>query len=221
LKKHKYSGWWAVLIILLLIIIDQVIKVWVKTHMHLGDNITITSWFHILFIENNGMAYGMSFIPKIGLTLFRLLASAVIAYYIFKVIRRPHRFMYVVCLAMIFAGAVGNIFDCVFYGQMFSYSSPFEVADIVPFGQGYGPILQGKVVDMFYFPLFTWPDWMPLVGGNIFFSPVFNFADSCISVGVVLLIIFFRKEMETIGQVFFEGTRFEKWYHTDSTEEEE
>lgn len=198
------------LIILLLIVIDQVIKVWVKTHMHLGECIDITSWFKILFIENNGMAYGMTFIPKVALTLFRLVASGAIAYYIYKVIRHPHRFVYVVCLSMIFAGAVGNIFDCLFYGQVFSWSSPLQVSEVVPFGHGYGPILQGRVVDMFYFPLFTWPDWMPLVGGNIFFSPVFNFADSCISVGVVALILFFRSDMENITELFFEGTVFEE-----------
>lgn len=174
-----------------------------KTHMHLGECIDITSWFKILFIENNGMAYGMSFIPKIFLTLFRLVASGAIGYYIYKVVQRKHSFVYVVCLSMILAGAIGNVFDCLFYGPLFSWSSPLEMAEVVPFGQGYAPILQGRVVDMFYFPLFQWPEWMPIVGGNVFFSPVFNFADSCITVGVVALIIFCRKSMENISEEFF------------------
>lgn len=202
------------LIILLLIVIDQVIKVWVKTNMHLGETIDITSWFKILFIENNGMAYGMTFINKIVLTSFRIIASVVIAYYIYKVVRKPHRIVYLVCLSLVFAGAVGNIFDCLFYGQVFTESSHWTVAETVPFGQGYGPILQGRVVDMFYFPLWHWPEWMPLVGGNVFFSPVFNFADSCISVGVVALILFCRKDMETIGETLLEGTPFEKKQET-------
>ncbi len=202
------------LIILLLLIIDQVIKIWVKTEMSLGESIRITDWFRILFIENNGMAYGMSFIYKPILTLFRIFAVSVIIYYIYKVVKREHRIGYVVCLSMICAGAAGNIIDCLFYGQIFTASTPYNVAELVPFGQGYAPILEGKVVDMFYFPLIvtTWPDWVPLYGGEefIFFSPVFNFADSCISVGVVALLLFFRRELETFTEVLAEGTRFEK-----------
>lgn len=184
------------LIILLLIITDQVIKVWVKTHMHLGETIDITPWFKILFIENNGMAYGMQFINKFVLTSFRLVASVAIACYIYKVVNKPHRILYLICLSLVFAGAVGNIFDCLFYGQVFTESTHWDVAQWVPFGEGYGPMMKGRVVDMFYFPLWHWPEWMPLIGGNVFFSPVFNFADSCISVGVVMLILFCRKDME-------------------------
>lgn len=203
---------WALALILLLLVIDQTIKVWVKTSMSLGDSIHITDWFYISFIENNGMAYGMSFIYKPLLTVFRLVAISVIGYYIYKVVRREHRIGYVVCLSLVCAGAAGNIFDCLFYGQIFTVSTPFTVSEFVPFGQGYAPVLQGKVVDMFYFPLIvtTWPDWMPLWGGErfIFFSPVFNFADACISVGVVLLLLFYRKDFEHFGTTLLEGTRF-------------
>lgn len=214
MKKHKLIGWGAALLILLLIVIDQVIKIWVKTHMMLGDSIRITDWWFISFIENNGMAYGMAFIYKPLLTIFRLVACSAIGYYIYKVVKRPCKVGYVVCLAMILAGAAGNIFDCLFYGQIFTVSSPYTISEFVPFGQGYAPLLQGKVVDMFYFPLIvtTWPDWVPMWGGHefIFFSPVFNFADSCISVGVVALILFYRHQLEHLSEVFFEGTRFAK-----------
>ena len=144
------------LLILLFIVVDQIIKIWVKTHMQLGESIHITDWFYIVFIENNGMAYGMSFIDKPILTLFRIFASGVIGYYIYKVISRPHNLGYVVCLSMILAGAAGNIFDCLFYGQ------------------------------------------------------IFNFADSSISVGMVVLVLFYRKELENFSKVFFERTRFAK-----------
>lgn len=224
MKRHKHTGRWALVIILLLLVIDQIIKVWVKTHMSLGESIDITGWFKITFIENNGMAYGMSFIYKPLLTLFRLAAITVIGYYIYKVVRREHRIGYVICLALVCAGAAGNIFDCLFYGQIFTVSTPFTVSEFVPFGQGYAPVLQGKVVDMFYFPLIvtTWPDWMPFWGGDsfIFFSPVFNFADACISVGVVLLLLFYRKDFEHFGSILLEGTRFDK-KNTDATNEDQ
>ncbi len=214
MKKHKNSGWWVVLIILLLLIIDQILKVWVKTHMQLGESIRITDWFYILFIENPGMAYGMTFINKIVLSLSRIVAVSVIGYYIYKVMKREYRTGYLVCLAMIFAGATGNIFDSLFYGQIFTVSTPYNVSEVVPFGQGYAPMLQGKVVDMFYFPLIvtTWPEWVPVLGGRdfVFFSPIFNLADSYITVAFVLLLLFFRNELEHIYEVLVEGTRFEK-----------
>lgn len=203
--KSKNDGWIAAIIVVGLLVIDQIIKIWVKTNMALYDTITITSWFKIYFIENNGMAYGMTFIPKVALSLFRIAAVAAIGYYLAKLIKVEHRRGYVVCLAMIMAGAAGNIFDSLFYGLCFDASTPMHVSQWVPFGTGYAPVLQGRVVDMFYFPLIvtTWPEWMPWVGGDafIFFSPVFNFADACISVGVVVLILFFRKELENINSV--------------------
>lgn len=206
MKRLKHTGYWSIAIIILLLVIDQIIKVWVKTSMHLGESIHITDWFYISFIENNGMAYGMSFIYKPLLTLFRLVAISAIGYYIYKVVKKEHRLGYVLCLSLICAGAAGNIFDCLFYGQIFTVSTPFNISEFVPFGQGYAPVLQGKVVDMFYFPLIvtTWPDWVPLWGGDrfVFFSPIFNFADACISVGVVLLLLFYRKDIEHFGNVF-------------------
>lgn len=203
--KSKNDGWIAAIIVVGLLVIDQIIKIWVKTNMALYDTITITSWFKIYFIENNGMAYGMTFIPKVALSLFRIAAVAAIGYYLAKLIKGEHRRGYVVCLAMIMAGAAGNIFDSLFYGLCFDASTPMHISQWVPFGTGYAPALHGRVVDMFYFPLIvtTWPEWMPWVGGDafIFFSPVFNFADACISVGVVVLILFFRKELENINSV--------------------
>ncbi len=182
--------------------------------MQLGESIRITDWFYILFIENPGMAYGMTFINKIVLSLSRIVAVSVIGYYIYKVMKREYRTGYLVCLAMIFAGATGNIFDSLFYGQIFTVSTPYNVSEVVPFGQGYAPMLQGKVVDMFYFPLIvtTWPEWVPVLGGRdfVFFSPIFNLADSYISVAFVLLLLFFRNELEHIYEVLVEGTRFEK-----------
>lgn len=169
--------------------------------MTLGEANRITDWFYIEFIENNGMAYGMKFINKLVLSLFRLVAICVIGWYLARLVKSQNASIgYVVCIAMVLAGAAGNLIDCMFYGMMFDSSTPYSIAHFVPFGEGYSSFLHGKVVDMFYFPIIqtTWPDWVPCWGGSefIFFSPVFNFADSCISVGVVLLLIFYRKQLE-------------------------
>ena len=197
------KGLMAVLIVVALLAIDQIIKIWVKTHMCLHESIEITPWFYINFIENNGMAYGMTFINKIVLSLFRIVAVTVIGYYIWLQVKEKARGGYIICLAMVMAGAAGNIFDSMFYGTCFTQSTPFEPSYLVPWGEGYAPFLKGKVVDMFYFPLIetTLPDWLPVWGGQpyVFFSPVFNFADACISVGVVLLLLFFRKELGTVS----------------------
>ena len=202
-RKFLSQGWLAFGLIVILIVIDQIIKIEVKTGMYLRESIHIADWFQILFIENNGMAYGMTFINKVVLTLFRVVVVSVIGYYIWKVLKEKVRTVYLVCLSMIFAGAIGNIFDCLFYGLIFSESTPFSVSTLVPFGEGYAPFLQGRVVDMFYFPIIdtNLPDWLPIWGGEhfIFFSPVFNFADSCISVGVVALLLFYRKELSQIS----------------------
>ena len=171
--------------------------------MTLHESIRIANWFYISFIENNGMAYGMQLGSKLVLSLFRVVAIALLGYFVWLQVRKKAKTGYIVCLAMILAGAVGNLIDCMFYGLVFNASSPYYTSYFVPFGTGYAPFLMGKVVDMFYFPLIvtTWPQWVPMVGGEefIFFSPVFNFADSCISVGVVLLLLFYRKEISQIS----------------------
>ena len=197
------KGRMAIFIIIAILLVDQVLKIWVKTHMILHETITITSWFKICFIENNGMAYGMEIGSKVALTLFRIIAIAFIGYYLYLQVRQRAKIGYIVCLAMVVAGAVGNVIDCMFYGLIFNASSEFYTSFFVPFGSGYSSFLTGKVVDMFYFPIIetTWPQWVPFVGGDdfVFFSPVFNFADSSISVGVVLLILFYRKEISHIS----------------------
>ena len=193
----------AALIVVGILLVDQLIKIWVKTNMTLHEQIEILSWFKIVFIENNGMAYGMEIGSKLVLSLFRVVAISVLGYYVIGQVKRQARWGYLVCLSMIFAGAVGNLIDSMFYGLVFNASSEFYTSYFVPFGTGYASFLMGKVVDMFYFPLIvtTWPDWVPFVGGNpyVFFSPVFNFADASISVGVVLLLLFYRKEISEIS----------------------
>ena len=192
----------AALIVVGVLLVDQLIKIWVKTNMTLHEQIEILSWFKIVFIENNGMAYGMEIGSKLVLSLFRVVAISVLGSYIIGQVKLQARWGYLVCLSMIFAGAVGNLIDSMFYGLVFNASSEFYTSYFVPFGTGYASFLMGKVVDMFYFPLIvtTWPDWVPFVGGNpyVFFSPVFNFADASISVGVVVLLLFYRKEISEI-----------------------
>ena len=193
----------AVLVILAILLIDQAIKIWVKTSMTLHESIHITDWFYIAFIENDGMAFGMQLGSKIILSLFRVVAIGILGYYIWQQVQRQAKTGYIILLSMVLAGAAGNLIDCMFYGLIFNASSPYYLSYFVPFGTGYAPFLMGKVVDMFYFPLIEsdWPQWVPFVGGDhfIFFSPVFNFADSCISVSVVWLLLFYRKEISTIS----------------------
>ena len=192
----------ATILVVAILLIDQLIKIWVMTNMHLHESIHVFDWFYITFIENNGMAYGMQLGSKLVLSLFRVVAISMLGYYLWLQVGKKARMGYIVCLSMILAGAVGNLIDCMFYGLCFEPSTPYDVASFVSFGDGYAPFLMGKVVDMFYFPMIvtTYPEWFPFWGGEefIFFSPVFNFADSSISVGVVALLLFFRKE---IGEI--------------------
>lgn len=195
------------LVIIMILIADQVLKIWVKTSFYLGeDRHVFGNWFILHFVENRGMAFGVEFAGRFGkvlLTLFRLVAASAIMWYLLKLIKKGIPTGLVVCIAMIFAGAVGNIIDSAFYGMIFS-DSYGRVAEFMPDGGGYETFLHGSVVDMFYFPLIdtTIPTWSPINPGErfIFFRPVFNIADSSITVGITIILLFYRKvfnELET------------------------
>lgn len=191
--------------VIVLLVIDQIIKLYIKTHFCLGESVRVTDWFYIEFVENNGMAWGMSFIGKFWLSLLRTAAIVALIWYLHRIISQgKHRLLYVVLVALVLTGAVGNMIDSMFYGLMFTASSPYYVSYSVPFGEGYAPFLMGKVVDMFRFPFFsyTWPEWVPFFGGQhgTFFDPVFNFADACVSVGIIALLLFCRPELEELGE---------------------
>lgn len=184
------------------IVIDQAIKMWVKTSMYMHEMIEITPWFKILFTENRGMAFGMELMDKLFLTSFRIVAVAFLIYIIGKQIKQGIDYLFLICLSLILAGATGNIIDCLFYGMVFNNPPAPIVAEFVPWGTGYDTMFYGRVVDMFYFPLveWNWPDWLPFCGGEhfIFFSPIFNFADACISCGVIIVALFCRKQLQEI-----------------------
>ena len=204
-KRNLHIGWLVTAMVVVLLIIDQWIKLCIKTHFCLGESVRVTDWFFIDFIENNGMAWGMSFIGKFWLSLVRSVAIIFLVWYLHRIIKQgKHRLVYIFLVALVLAGAIGNMIDSMFYGMMFTASSPYYVAYQVPFGEGYAPFFMGKVVDMFRFPFFTytWPEWFPIWGGQqgTFFDPVFNFADSCVSVGIIAMLIFCRKELEELGE---------------------
>ncbi len=199
MRRERVQTIVAIMLIVGIIAIDQVIKVAVKTGMYLHQAIHVTDWFYLLFTENNGMAFGWEFFDKLLLTTFRIIFVVLIAFYMFRSIRKNMPWGYLICLTMIVAGAAGNIIDCVFYGMIFNNPPAPMVAEFVPYGTGYGTLLHGRVVDMFYFPLveWDWPMWMPWLGGEhfIFFSPIFNFADAAISCGIVALLLFYRNRL--------------------------
>ena len=206
------NGWLAIFIVSTVLLIDQTVKLCVKTDMTLHESRQVTSWFYLTFVENNGMAYGMQFMPKYMLTLFRTVAIGFIGYYLYGQVKQGAKRGYIVTLSLVMAGAAGNLIDCLFYGLVFEESTPWHIATFTTFGQGYAPFMLGRVVDMFYFPLIvtTYPEWFPVWGGQpfIFFSPVFNFADACISVSVVVLLLFYRKELSQIS--FGSNTKVEE-----------
>lgn len=200
-KRSKILAWTAWTIIALVIIADQWLKVWIKTHFYINEDLEITSWFHLHFVQNNGMAFGLEFLNKYILTFLRLGLFGFLVWYIRELYRRAWIPLgYMVSIALIAAGAFGNIIDCVCYGEIFTNPYPPMTATLVPWGEGYGGIFQGLVVDMFYFPLFsfTWPEWVPFVGGTLFtfFDPVFNIADVAISVGMISVVVFYFNLME-------------------------
>jgi signal peptidase II len=179
----------SILLIFLVLFIDQAFKIYVKLHFALGDHVGVFSWFQIYFIENNGMAFGMELIGKLFLTLFRIIAVAALGYYIHVLIKKQFRTGYILTISLVLAGAAGNIIDSLFYGIFFN-DSYGHVASFLPDGGGYASLFYGRVVDMLYFPIIR-----NAVGETIFFSPVFNIADSAISVAVVIILIFYRKEL--------------------------
>ena len=201
MRRETKQALSASMLFLLIILADQIIKVAVKTHMYLHQSIHITDWFQILFTENNGMAFGAEFLNKYFLTSFRIVAVSVLIYIIIRNIRRGISWGLLLCLVLITAGAAGNIVDCLFYGLIFNNPPAPIVAEFVPWGTGYESLMMGRVVDMFYFPLveFDWPSWMPMIGDKhfIFFSPIFNLADACISCGIIALLLFYRKVLQS------------------------
>jgi signal peptidase II len=185
----------SILTVLLILLCDQTLKLFIKSHYPIGHDYAIFSWFHIYFIENNGMAFGMELFGKLFLSLFRIAAGIFLVYYLRKIIQRQLPTGYIISISLILAGAIGNLLDSMFYGLLFS-DSMGQVAQFMPEGGGYASLFYGKVVDMLYFPLIEghFPDWLPVWGGEdfIFFRPIFNIADSAVSVGVVLILLFYR-----------------------------
>lgn len=195
----KYRN--ALLIIFFIIFVDQLLKIYIKTHFYIGEPVNlIGNWCKLHFIENEGMAYGMKLgqadVAKLILTLFRL-GAVIFGFYLLKrLIKKGYKKGVIICGSLILAGALGNLIDSIFYGMIFSESS-FHIAKFVPWGQGYGKLFHGKVVDMLYFPIIEthYPMWVPKLGGRefVFFEPIFNIADAAISTGVITLLVFQKR----------------------------
>lgn len=199
MKNSTQKGWAAVTVVFLVLLADQVSKIWIKTHMELFDTIEIAKWFQIYFVENNGMAFGIEAGGKLFLSLFRIVAVIFIIIYITRLVKENYKTGFIVCVTLVLAGASGNIIDSIFYGVVFEASYAGHVASFVSWGEGYSSLLHGKVVDMLYFPIVsgTYPEWVPVVGGQefLFFRFIFNIADSAITVGVILILLFYRKTL--------------------------
>lgn len=201
MTKSRSMSIMAWVVIIGVIVADQIFKIWIKTHFYLNEDLEIFPWFHLHFIQNNGMAFGMELFSKHLLTFFRIGLFGFLVWYIARLCRNAWvPAGYLLSVSLIAAGAFGNIIDCVAYGEIFTNPYPPQVAELVPWGEGYGGVFQGLVVDMLYFPLFAfhWPDWMPLIGGQLFsfFDPVFNIADVAISVGMISIMLFYFKLLE-------------------------
>lgn len=188
-KEQKKQIYLASGLIFLVLLIDQWSKIYIKLNFALGEHIEVFSWFKIFFIENNGMAFGLEIIDKLYLTLFRIVAVGGLIYFVHTLIKKNARTGYILAVAMLLAGAAGNIIDSVFYGVIFSDSIGMP-ATFMPETGGYATLFHGKVVDMLYFPIIKNAE-----GQTLFFSPVFNVADSAISVAVAIILIFFRKDL--------------------------
>lgn len=191
---------WVVFVIVIAVLIaDQVMKIWVKTSFYMGEDLPITDWWHLKFIENNGMAFGLELWNKFVLTFGRIIAVGIFIWFVIKIRYIENiRMGFFVAVALITAGAAGNIFDCVFYGVIFNNPVPPQIAQIFPPDGGYAGWFEGRVVDMMYFPFFDfyWPEWVPGIGGSYFefFQYIFNIADASICVGVFLLILFYSTD---------------------------
>ncbi len=214
-KVYKLS-WIAAFIIILVVVADQCLKFWVKTHFYLGEDLEIFPWFHLKFIENNGFAFGLEWFNKFLLTFGRIAAVIFFIWALRKILLTIPNIKtgLIISFALIIAGAAGNIFDCVFYGEIFNNPYPPEIATLFPVGGGYAGWFEGRVVDMLYFPLFniTWPEWIPGIGGERyeFFQYIFNIADAAITVGVLVILIFYSSEASYV---------LNRLFHKDKNEE--
>ncbi|MDE7461944.1 MAG: lipoprotein signal peptidase [Muribaculaceae bacterium] len=199
----------ASIIIAVVVIADQWLKIWIKTHFYFGEDMEIFSWFHLKFIENNGFAFGLEWFNKYVLTFGRIAAVILFIWALRKIVKELPGIGkgFIIAFALIIAGAAGNIFDCVFYGEIFNNPYPPEVAQIFPVGGGYAGWFEGRVVDMLYFPLFSFhiPDCLPLIGGRDyeFFQYIFNIADAAITVGVLMILIFYRNQASEALNLLF------------------